>query len=156
MGVRVLRKAVACVVRGAPPRAEILVFDHPVAGTQIPKGTMDEGEGVVDAALRELHEESGVRDVVPVGVVGEWARHVGAGPGEDGPPERHDWIVVLMRPAAPLPDAWSHVAVGSPEEEGLVFRYRWVPVDADLAGRLHPLFADVARIVTGAVGSDRT
>ena len=149
----ILHKAVACVVRGTPPHAELLVFDHPVAGTQVPKGTMEAGEEVVTAALRELREESGVADVEPLRVLGSWARRVGAAAREEGVPERHDWHVVLMRPTRALQESWSHIAVGSPEEEGLVFSYRWVRVDADLASRLHPLFAEVAGLVVRHVAA---
>lgn len=147
MAEPVLHKAVACVVRGEPPHEELLVFDHPSAGTQIPKGTMEPGEEVVAAALRELLEESGVSDAEPVRLLGSWTRRLAAGRREPGVPARHDWHMVLLRPTRALPETWSHVAVGSPEEEGLVFAYRWVPVDAALASRLHPLFAEVAALV---------
>ncbi|MCE9634819.1 MAG: NUDIX domain-containing protein [Planctomycetes bacterium] len=144
---RIVHKAVACVVRDFAGRRELLVFDHPLAGTQIPKGTMEAGEGVVEAALRELHEESGIASATPVSVIGTWIRRIGAGPHEDGPDEMHHWHLVLIRPDSELPDAWSHVAHGSPEEDGLVFRYRWVAVDRELPRALHPLFADVAQML---------
>ena len=148
---RIVHKAVACVVRDSGGRRELLVFDHPSAGTQVPKGTMEDGEDVVAAALRELHEESGITSAVPVAVVGTWLRRIGAGPREDGPGEAHLWHVVLLRPTAELPDAWSHVAHGSPEEDGLVFAYRWLTVDEGIAAGLHPLFAEVARMVAASV-----
>lgn len=39
---------------------EILVFQHPVAGIQIVKGTLERQEPILDAAIRELFEESGI------------------------------------------------------------------------------------------------
>ncbi len=149
-----LHKAVACVVRPSASAVgghELLVFDHPVAGTQVPKGTMDPGEGVTDAARRELLEESGVSEVRDARILGSWMRRIGAGPREDGRAEFHLWHIVLLHAARELPDAWNHTAHGSPEEDGLVFAYRWVQIDDDLPSRLHPLFANVAAFVVADV-----
>ncbi|WP_280200797.1 NUDIX domain-containing protein [Nocardia cyriacigeorgica] len=45
---------------------ELLVFDHaahPEAGTQIPAGGVHSGESLEQAVLREVAEETGLRDV---------------------------------------------------------------------------------------------
>jgi 8-oxo-dGTP pyrophosphatase MutT (NUDIX family) len=45
------------------PAPELLVFDHvdtPEAGTQVPAGGVDPDEGLVEAALREVVEETGL------------------------------------------------------------------------------------------------
>ncbi len=43
---------------------KILLFRHPLAGTQRVKGTIENGETPGAAALRELEEESGISDAV--------------------------------------------------------------------------------------------
>ena len=53
-----IRKAVAFVVTKGAPR-HLLVFRHPVAGIQLPKGTVEQGESAVDGAVREVWEETG-------------------------------------------------------------------------------------------------
>ena len=60
MKQRALDKVVAFVVsRNTPGR--LLVFDHPLAGTQLPAGTVEPGESASDAVVREVFEETGVR-----------------------------------------------------------------------------------------------
>ena len=61
-------KVTAFCIRGE----QLLVFDHPAAGTQVPAGTVDPEEDPRDAALRELSEETGVfepRIVTTLGVI---------------------------------------------------------------------------------------
>ncbi len=41
-------------------QGRVLVFDHPLAGTQFPAGTVDLGESPESAAVRELAEETGI------------------------------------------------------------------------------------------------
>jgi 8-oxo-dGTP pyrophosphatase MutT (NUDIX family) len=53
-------KVTALVVRAQPAGAEILLFQHPYAGIQIPAGTIEPGEAPAAAALREAFEETGL------------------------------------------------------------------------------------------------
>ncbi len=119
-------KACACVVQAE----RLLVFRHPLAGVQLPKGTIDPAETPAQAVLRELAEESGlVLDVAPIAVGAFEIERLANGfiPGET--PERQRWHVFVILPEAPLPERWAHVARGSPEEDGLVFDYFWHPID---------------------------
>ncbi|WP_272972120.1 NUDIX domain-containing protein [Comamonas terrigena] len=52
-------KACPVVIRGLGT-IEILAFEHPLAGLQLVKGTIEPGETSAAAALRELREESGL------------------------------------------------------------------------------------------------
>lgn len=138
-----MRKVCACVVRHGGNGPEVLVFDHPSAGTQLPKGTLDPHEDAAGGVLRELAEETGVVAVELVAQFGRWVRFVGAGPDEKGAMERHEWELFLIRPTSSLPTSWTHAAVGSAEEAGKMFRCRWVPIDEGLPAALHPLFTPV-------------
>jgi 8-oxo-dGTP pyrophosphatase MutT (NUDIX family) len=58
---RTLHKVTAFVTRlGADGRPDLLVMQHPTAGVQLPAGTVEEHEPVVEAAFRELAEETGL------------------------------------------------------------------------------------------------
>lgn len=55
-----VEKVCPVVLRVGASGLEILIFDHPIAGSQLIKGTLGPGESVGVAALRELAEESGI------------------------------------------------------------------------------------------------
>ncbi len=59
----VIEKVTAFVTRMVNGRRELLLFQHPYAGIQIPAGTVEPGEAPDAAAIRETHEETGLRDV---------------------------------------------------------------------------------------------
>jgi ADP-ribose pyrophosphatase YjhB (NUDIX family) len=118
------RQRVAVYVEG---EGGLLVFDHrdhPEAGTQIPAGGVRDGETLVDAARREVHEETGVRVLAEAVALGTHEHVDGLG----RPAATH-----FFRIAAPagLPTSWEHVVEGDGDDAGLVFRCRF-----DLAAAL--------------------
>lgn len=42
-------------------QSRLLVFDHPLAGTQLPAGSVEEGEEPIEAARREVFEETRIQ-----------------------------------------------------------------------------------------------
>jgi 8-oxo-dGTP pyrophosphatase MutT (NUDIX family) len=121
------QRVLAYVTRERHGRTELLVFehrDHPEAGTQVPAGRIDPGETLEEGLLRELHEEAGlgrVRIVRELPVLGEW---VGT--------SRYENHAFEVRAEDGTPDTWEHLVHGDGDDAGLVFLYRWVPVDSDL------------------------
>ena len=57
----VLEKVTAFVVRTGALGRELLVFKHPTAGIQLPAGTVEPGEPVEKAVVREVWEETGLQ-----------------------------------------------------------------------------------------------
>jgi 8-oxo-dGTP pyrophosphatase MutT (NUDIX family) len=117
-------KACACLVDA---RGRLLVFRHPGDGNmQLPKGTIEPGESPEAAVRRELLEESGIDHVGELQPLGTLARDCEA--GIEGNTLRHPqlWHLFLMRTEGPLPETFDHVAMGSPEEDGLVFSFSWL------------------------------
>lgn len=56
-------KVLAYITREKNDNIELLVFnhkDHPEAGLQVPGGTVEESERLVDAIYREIKEETGI------------------------------------------------------------------------------------------------
>ncbi len=102
---------------------ELLVFDHRDhrdAGTQVPAGGVLDGEGLVDAAVREVREETGLElDARPV-LLGTHEHLDGLGRGS---------LSHYFRVDAPhgVPRSWEHVVAGEGDDAGLVFLCRFEP-----------------------------
>ena len=137
-------RAFAFVTREGASAPELLVFDHPDTSTQVPKGRIDPGEPPSQAAIRELEEESGLLLEAPV--------HLKTVTRRFTPPESSDvvnetWHLFRFEAPDGLPETWVHHAV----DEDMEYAYRWVPIDPDLPGRLHPYFSDLAQYVWSAL-----
>ena len=57
-----LEKVTAFVVRSSVDGHDLLLFEHPSAGIQIPAGTVELDEAPRDAVLRETREETGLAE----------------------------------------------------------------------------------------------
>lgn len=121
-------KACPIVLRRTQNRLEILAFEHPLAGFQIVKGTIEAGEPPADAAVRELREESGIAGVATVDL-GLW---------ESGF-EQQIWSLHLCEPMQPLPDTWEHHTA---DDDGHVFRFFWHLLGEALSDQWHALYRD--------------
>ena len=73
-------KVTALITRPAADGPELLVFDHGLAGVQLPAGTVEAGESFAAGALREGWEETGALGLELVGELAVTRRHfVGRG-----------------------------------------------------------------------------
>ena len=137
-------KACACLVDA---QGRLLVFQHPEDQVmQLPKGTVEPGEAPEAAVRRELLEESGIHYTGDLLALGTMDRDCEA--GVEGNQHRHPqlWHLFLMRSQAALPEFFEHVAIGSPEEEGLVFRFSWLAHDAPLDAFTEPYVRVIHRV----------
>jgi 8-oxo-dGTP pyrophosphatase MutT (NUDIX family) len=150
MKARPVLKACACLVDA---QGRLLVFHHPEdRGMQLPKGTVEPGEAPDEAVRRELLEESGIDYQGALEPLGTIDRYCEA--GVEGNKHRHPqlWHLFLMRSEHPLPETFEHVAMGSPEEDGLVFSFSWLAPDAPLADFAAP-YVRVIEMVRAALAA---
>lgn len=120
-------KAVPVVLRGHGVGIEVLVFEHPLAGTQLVKGTVERGESVSEAAVRELAEESGIADATCLRDLGTWEEC----------PRGQVWHFREMSVAKPPPESWTHFTA---DGGGLFFKCRWHLLAAPAPGSCHSVF----------------
>jgi 8-oxo-dGTP pyrophosphatase MutT (NUDIX family) len=59
---RIVEKVTAFIIRQSTIGRELLLFQHPHAGVQVPAGTVETGEQPEAAARREAAEETGLSD----------------------------------------------------------------------------------------------
>jgi 8-oxo-dGTP pyrophosphatase MutT (NUDIX family) len=112
-------------------------------GVQVPAGRLEPDEGLEDGLARELVEETGLARLRVVRELPGFEEHY---PSRY---ENHGFHVVLEGDA---PDRWEHVVHGGGDDAGLVFRFRWVPIDAELHlfGRPHPLLRSLTEPIHDA------
>ncbi len=66
-------KVCPVVTRVLNEKRELLLFKHPLAGTQLVKGTFEEFDKSYElGALRELAEESGIKSVISTKYIKKW------------------------------------------------------------------------------------
>jgi 8-oxo-dGTP diphosphatase len=117
----------AYVTRERDGHTELLVFDQPAApeaGTQVPAGRLEPGESLDEGVLRELFEEAGIdgAEVVrELRIVGDWV--------DASPYEEHAFELRLRQET---PDWWDHVVQGDGDDAGMIFSFRWLPVDSEV------------------------
>ncbi|MFC4067897.1 NUDIX hydrolase [Actinoplanes subglobosus] len=108
-----------------------------------PGGGLDTGETTVDAACRELFEETGLR--VTTDLLGEPVRHEVAEFSYDGRQYRQEQDFYLLR----VPD-WQVDTAGMDEEERLtITEHRWWSVAEIEASREEIYPADLAVLLRG-------
>jgi len=74
------------------------MFRHPLAGSQLVKGSIEPGESAPDAAIRELFEEAGITCARVTADLGIWEAIEG----------EQVWSFQRCEIMQPLPDRWSH------------------------------------------------
>lgn len=131
-----VEKVCPVVLRERDGRVQILAFQHPLAGGQIIKGTLEAGEEPATAVLRELAEESGIEDAVVVEPLGQFID------------EEHlqRWHIFLCQVNRPLPDRWSHFTT---DGGGHTFRFFWHNLDEPPGDDWYRLFRRAMVFIRG-------
>lgn len=112
------------------PQGKIVLVEQHNNSWSLPKGGVEEGESTLVAALREIHEETGLNDLRLIGELGSYERN---SIGPDGVGETTEWG---NRKRTFFLFLTSTAEVHSPGDE--VTSVRWVTVDEALGLLTHP------------------
>src|SRR5688500_12189505 len=114
------RKVLAYITRNS--NTQLLVFRHkhyPEAGLQVPAGTVEDHEELIDALFREIDEESGLSQLTLI-------RHLATAPFyAEAKTEWQERNVFHLQARDNLPESWLHVVKAGDADEGLHFEYSW-------------------------------
>jgi len=130
-------KACPVLLRGDFEAVEILAFEHPLAGFQLVKGTIEASESAAEAAVRELREESGIADASVIADLGLWRS------GFRG----QVWSFQLCTVEGLLPDEWIHY---TQDDGGRSFRFFWHPLGVVPSTQWRPVFRRALARLRGA------
>ncbi len=120
-------KAFPVVIRETSTgRPQILAFEHPQAGKQLVKGTIEADEPPESASLRELAEESGITNASLSRPLGTF---------EVGPP--HQIWHAFVCEASDLEDRWTFF---TEDDGGHEFRFFWHPIEEPADETWHIIF----------------
>jgi 8-oxo-dGTP pyrophosphatase MutT (NUDIX family) len=135
-------KACPVVTRNIAGGRAVLAFRHPLAGCQLVKGTINEGEDPAAAAIRELHEEAGVTARV-IRNLGLWiANH-----------KEQVWSCHLCLPLEELPQMWRHRCH---DDGGHDFQFFWQSLDDEPGPEWHPVHRRALAFVRAALTTPST
>jgi len=129
-----LTKACPIVLRRTTDEIQILAFQHPKLDRQLVKGTIEPNEQPSNAAIRELAEESGL-------IAKDSPLYLGESVAL---PDGNHWYFYCCEVLGEIPEEWTF---HTEDEGGLLFRFFWHTLDAELDESWHPLFHDVFSVV---------
>lgn len=117
---------------------EILAFQHPLAGLQLVKGTIEPDEKPDEAAIRELGEESGILEAEAIFNLGLWKSGY----------KNQIWSFHLCRVNQKIPDEWVHHTL---DDGGHDFKFFWHPLAEPATSQWHEVFHGALNFIQIAI-----
>ncbi|MDH0563567.1 NUDIX hydrolase [Acinetobacter courvalinii] len=137
-----MKKVVPVILRHQVHGLEILAFQHPLAGFQLVKGTIEQDEQYEQAAIRELFEESGAIAEPNPKFIGNFKLKS----------NQQDWYFYLCELRTDLAETWIHHCR---DDGGLDFEFFWYLLDQQPDDHWHETFKEalcfIKSVATGKI-----
>lgn len=130
-------KACPVVLRKAE-EVQVLAFEHPLAGFQLVKGTIELNETPRQAALRELLEESGILAAHVNMDIGVWQSGY----------QDQVWSFHLCEVTRDLPNTWVHHTA---DDGGHDFKFFWHQLAIEPSNLWHEVFCGALAFIRSEV-----
>lgn len=126
---RMKRKVIAYITKGEGKHRKLLVYENAndsETGYQVPGGTIERNELLLDALYREIEEESGIvrDDLVLEGKVKS---------SKFFPEDKnviYERTIFHFSYTGQEKNTWEYRVEGEGKDAGQVFSYRWIPLNA--------------------------
>lgn len=125
--MQIKRKVLAYITIGTEEEQRLLVFEQkgrPDAGLQVPGGTIEEDELLIDALYREVEEETGItRDLLQLEGKVSKTKYF--------PEDKNELIernIFHLRYLGEVKEHWEHLIISDGADNGLIFSYHWEPI----------------------------
>jgi len=121
----VKQKVLAYLIWEDKGQQQLLVFvhhDYPEAGIQVSGGTVEEGESLEMAIMRELEEEAGLQQLSVTNKLTETVYY------NSYKQEYQNQHVFLVQSYTKLPEKWNYYVTGDGEDRGLSYLFFWIDV----------------------------
>jgi 8-oxo-dGTP pyrophosphatase MutT (NUDIX family) len=119
----IVLKVTAYITRSHQGKQELLVFreqgfEH--LGFQVPGGTVERNEGLIEALKREVREEAGIKNLNNIKLLGEFSYY--------SKPLERNVTRYYYQMKATCPDQFSHIVESDDEDNGWIYNYFWCDI----------------------------
>jgi 8-oxo-dGTP diphosphatase len=118
-------KVLAYIIRDSQSGKEVLTFHRENAMSEppeVPGGSVEPGEDLLDAVKREVEEETGITSIRIIRKIATAPFHA------DWRDEWQERNIFLVESLGSLPNSWDHVIRAGTEDKGDRVHIAWMPI----------------------------
>lgn len=134
-----VKKALAFILRNN--NSELLCFTHPIKNyKEVVRGTVEENEKPEQTIIRELEEESGIKEseILSINSLGELLFNIPGGHDGKGPLEEQTYYGFNIQLKEPERKSWTHIVKSDGIDNGHCYNFQWENYNDKLLDFINP------------------